>query len=322
MATKYRKICPKIWNDEKFVSLSDNGKLVFFFLLTHPHMTPLGAMRATTSGLASELGWTHKAFMEAFEEVLAVGMAKANAKASCMAIPKFLKHNQPESPNVVTAWVACVDDIPECDLRDECMRNAEDQMASKSKAFGEAFSKAFSEDFRKAYRKAMPKTIGIQEQEQEQEQEQYQEELHLVGKTENEPLEKVLKRLNELRESNWEWASYRPLTSEKKKNTEHITALLNSGSTVDELIVVLEWKAANDKGNEVARRYFDCVTPFRPKHWENNIALATDWDAKGRPGAQQSGNGKKGSVSTNAIHWDDDDEVAAKLQQRMAGGAK
>ena len=148
------------------------------------------------------------------------------------------------------------------------------------------------------------------------------QENHLVGKTENKPLEKVLKRLNELRESNWEWASYRPLTSEKKKNTEHITALLNSGSTVDELIVVLEWKAANDKGNEVARRYFDCVTPFRPKHWENNIALATDWDAKGRPGAQQSGNGKKGSVSTNAIHWDDDDEVAAKLQQRMAGGAK
>jgi hypothetical protein len=108
----------------------------------------------------------------------------------------------------------------------------------------------------------------------------------------NDDLEKVLKRLNELREQNWEWESYRPLTSKHKKNTEHITALLKDGATVDELIVVLEWKAAMDKGEESSRRFFDCVTPFRPKHWENNIAMASDWDAKGRP-AKPSGNGKK-----------------------------
>ena len=44
---KYRKVDPKIWNDEKFRELSDSAKLLFLFLLTHPHMTPLGAMRAT-----------------------------------------------------------------------------------------------------------------------------------------------------------------------------------------------------------------------------------------------------------------------------------
>ena len=134
--------------------------------------------------------------------------------------------------------------------------------------------------------------------------------------------------------------SYRPLTSEKKKNTEHITALLNAGSTVDELIVVLEWKAANDKGNEVARRYFDCVTPFRPKHWENNIALATDWDAKGRPASKPSGNGTGGVEAnvgirrganyyenarkrgSNVQHFADEDEAGKKLAANMKGGSK
>ena len=52
---RYRKIDPRIWNDEAFRALSDRGKLVFLFILTHPHMTSLGAMRASTLGLAAEL---------------------------------------------------------------------------------------------------------------------------------------------------------------------------------------------------------------------------------------------------------------------------
>ncbi len=52
---RYRKVDPKIWNDEKFRALSDDGKLAFFMLLTHPHMTAVGAMRAMPSGMASEM---------------------------------------------------------------------------------------------------------------------------------------------------------------------------------------------------------------------------------------------------------------------------
>ena len=43
---RYRKIDPRVWNDEKFVSFSDDGKLAFLFVLTHPSMTAIGAMRA------------------------------------------------------------------------------------------------------------------------------------------------------------------------------------------------------------------------------------------------------------------------------------
>jgi len=276
---KYRKICPKIWNDSKFVSMSDNGKLVFFFLLTHPHMTPLGAMRATFAGLASELGWSIKSFTDAIGEAITHGMVKANAKASCMAIPKFLKYNQPESINVVKAWVGCVDDIPECDLKDECMIEAQTQMESKSVAFGDAFAHALGNSY------VMTSPIQEQEQEPKQEPEQKQD------KKENAPLEKVLSRLNELREANWKWTKYNPLTSKHKTNTEHIAALLNDGCSADELIVVLEYIAAKNKDHEPSKQYFNCTTPFRPKHWENNLAMATDWDAKGRPDLKPSGNG-------------------------------
>ena len=116
-------------------------------------------------------------------------------------------------------------------------------------------------------------------------------EKHLVEKKKNAPLEKVLGRLNELRESNWKWTKYNPLTSKHKTNTEHIAALLNDGCSADELIVVLEYIAAKNKDHEPSKQYFNCTTPFRPKHWENNLAMATDWDAKGRPDLKPSGNG-------------------------------
>lgn len=67
---KYRKIDPRIWNDEKFRNLSDKGKLFFLFVLTHPHMTSLGGMRTTLAGLAQELGWPYDSFLAAFREVL------------------------------------------------------------------------------------------------------------------------------------------------------------------------------------------------------------------------------------------------------------
>ena len=114
----YRKIDPRMWNDEKFRSLSMEGKLAFVLLLTHPHMTALGAMRATIPGLAAELG-DPKAFGEAFREVFAKGLAKHDEKASCVYLPRFLKYNKPESPNVIKAWVHCIDLIPECGLKNE-----------------------------------------------------------------------------------------------------------------------------------------------------------------------------------------------------------
>ena len=37
--SRYRKVDPRIWNDEKFRTLTDNGKLVFFMLLTQPFLS-------------------------------------------------------------------------------------------------------------------------------------------------------------------------------------------------------------------------------------------------------------------------------------------
>lgn len=144
---KFRKIDPRIWNDAKFMALSDNAKLVFFLLLSHPHQTSLGAMRATLPGLAAELGWTEKIFREAFSEVLSKGMVKHDERASILWLPNFIRYNRPESPNVVKAWVSAADLLPECPQKFECLQAVKVFLEGFPKAFTEALPEGFGKDY-------------------------------------------------------------------------------------------------------------------------------------------------------------------------------
>ena len=150
---KYRKIDPRIWNDKKFMAFTDQGKLAFLFGLTHPHMTSIGAMRATIEGLAREIGWEEAAFREAFGQPLAKAMVKADERVGLIWYPNFLKYNKPESPNVIIGWGSALDYLPECDLLSEALQHV----------------KAFVEGLPIAFREAFAKTMLNQEQEQEQE---------------------------------------------------------------------------------------------------------------------------------------------------------
>ena len=154
--SRYRKINPGIWNDARFRSMSNRGKLSFFLLLTHPNTSAIGTLRAVPAGLEHDL----EGFAEGFREVLAKGMAKASRNAPLIYLPKFLRHNPPESPNCVKAWRGAVEDLPECDMHNLILQELE----GFAEGLGEAFRKAFLEGF--------PKGLPYQEQEQEQELEQ------------------------------------------------------------------------------------------------------------------------------------------------------
>lgn len=166
---RYRKVEVRTWGDEKFRALSPMppcGQGLWLFLITGPHTGPIpGLFRAGRAAMAEELDWDIEAFDKAFQEAFRQGMVKADFKARVMWVPNAIKHNKPESPNVVRSWATEFDLIPECDLK----REAFESLKSSIHALGEAYAKAFNETFAKAYAKALPKTMPNQEQEQEQE---------------------------------------------------------------------------------------------------------------------------------------------------------
>jgi len=138
MKYRYRKVSTHIWNDAKFRELSDRAKLVFLFLLTHPQMTSLGAMRATLQGLSAELGWDDAVFCEAFDEVTKRRMAEVDPTAHLVTLPNFIKHNQPENPNVVASYLKVVELLPECPLRGKHLKRVRDTLPKK---YAEGFLK-------------------------------------------------------------------------------------------------------------------------------------------------------------------------------------
>jgi hypothetical protein len=165
---RYRKISTAIWVDERFRTFTDDGKLAFLYVLTHPAMTSVGAMRGTLPGLAAELGWPRRQLEQALDPALAHGMMEVNAAAAYIGLPNFLKHNPPENPNVCKAWASAIALIPECPQRVALVERCRKYLsgdAGKAKAFEEAFAKAFGEPFAEPFRESM----AIPEQEQEQE---------------------------------------------------------------------------------------------------------------------------------------------------------
>jgi hypothetical protein len=167
---RYRKVEVRTWGDKKFRELSPMppcGQGLWLFLITGPHTGPIpGLFRAGRAAMAEELGWELEAFDKAFGEAFRQGMVEADFRARVMWVPNALKHNKPESPNVVKSWASEFDLIPECDLK----WRAFDALRASIHALGEAYGEAFDKTFAKPSGKPSPKTTGNQEQEQEQEQ--------------------------------------------------------------------------------------------------------------------------------------------------------
>ena len=57
-------------------------------------------------------GEFHERVVSAAKGLIALGIAKEDAKAPLVWFPNFLRHNMPESPNVVRSWVGAFRDLP------------------------------------------------------------------------------------------------------------------------------------------------------------------------------------------------------------------
>ena len=174
---RYRKIDPRIWNDAKFLSLSIYGRMMFLFILTHPNMTSIGALRGTREGLARELastagsdedltGGTTEALTEAYakgyDELLGKAIVKEDKKSNFVYAKNFLKFNLPESPKVCVSFRSALEFLPECELLSEAMaRTAKIIVENQSANFAQALPKEFREAYEIAYGKAFPLGIAL-----------------------------------------------------------------------------------------------------------------------------------------------------------------
>lgn len=184
---RYRKVSTRMFGDEKFGKLSrpqPNGQSLWQYLITGPHTTSVpGLFAAGEAQLAERLRWPVAGFRKAWDEIDRAGMGLADWQAPLVWLPNALRHNAPESPNVVIGWKENLDELPACHLRDQALTDMHAFLLTIGKqtgaanayakafrevlphGFREAFAKAFAEGFAKGSADPSPN----QEQEQEQE---------------------------------------------------------------------------------------------------------------------------------------------------------
>ena len=152
----WRPVFIRLWQDEKFLALSQDARYLWLYLLTGPHTCQIpGLSCAGERGLAESLGWELKAFREAFLQIERKAMVEVDWKACVVWLPSAIKYDPPSSPNVVKSWPKAVQMIPPCDLRDRAIVRLGRFLRAED--FAEAFSKAFTKAFPSVRVKPLPK---------------------------------------------------------------------------------------------------------------------------------------------------------------------
>lgn len=164
---RYRKIDPRIWNDSKFSSLSNDAKLLFIYLLTSPQTQMIGAVPMRAESVAAELGFDMKRYGIGYQELNKSGIAEYDDRGLYW-VKNFLKYNSPDNPKVVISWRECLDFLPECPILQKIVDSAYAHCLSRGEKYVNAFKKGIGNSVSYSMANGMP----YKEQEQEQEQEQ------------------------------------------------------------------------------------------------------------------------------------------------------
>lgn len=122
MAAKFRKIDPRIWHDERFITLSNEEKLLAVYCLT-AQCNRCGLFVFSMGKAAEDLGTSGGTFRERFGRVVSALRWRWDEARRVLYFPTWWKYNPPENINVLRGSLKDADDLPETPLLTEFYSN-------------------------------------------------------------------------------------------------------------------------------------------------------------------------------------------------------
>lgn len=160
--SRYRKIDPRIWNDERFVKLDSDEKLIAIYAFT-AQSNRIGIFKFSPAMAAEQLDMGGETFAKRFDNVCKALRWTFDKGLRVLYIPTWWKYNTPENPNVLQSNLDDLHDLPQTPLLTEFASNVAYLPATQHERFNLTLAKG------------LPERMAHQEQEQEQEQKQEQE---------------------------------------------------------------------------------------------------------------------------------------------------
>src|SRR5262249_54803175 len=156
--SRYRKIDPRFWKDEKVINLSPEEKLIVLYLFTG-QSNRIGIFNFSPGEAAEDLGMLRETFAKGFGKVCERLQIGWDETFRVLYLPTWWKYNCPENPNVLKSCLVDLHEVPQTSLIIEFSKNLR------------YLPETFHQTFREGLPKSFPQRMPHQEQEQEQEQE-------------------------------------------------------------------------------------------------------------------------------------------------------
>ena len=169
---RYKTIDIRIWMDEKFLSLDEGTQLLFIYLLTSQHTTPIGTLSLPCHVIAAWLQKDVDTVSKRLQILSQMGLIKVS-RLGLIWIRNYLKYNPPANPKVAVGYCKFFEEMPECDLQREVAYAVISSCKSKGSEYLNGVEDKLSH-YVSRFKKSSPiETVSEPYRNQEQEQYQY-----------------------------------------------------------------------------------------------------------------------------------------------------
>lgn len=145
MRSPFTCIYREIWNDEKFCSLGDAGRQVYFYCLTTTFGNGLGCFKAGMAAMTEESLMSPKRFAKGFRECLHNELFEYDEHSRVIFIPTYFERNPPANPNGIKAMSKEFVRIPSCEMKWKCYRLVRQWCMARKESFLQTFTELFAE---------------------------------------------------------------------------------------------------------------------------------------------------------------------------------
>ncbi len=167
---RYQKIEVVIWNDEKFINLSQEARYLFLYILTSPHSNALGIYVLPKAYICEDLKWSAKQLGKPFSELLSKEIILYDETTRLVFIKNHLRHNPLENENQTKAAIKIIKELPKSPL-----------IKGLSEGLGKQFHKPLREQLGEQYAKSEAVAVTEAVTETETKEKEYDTQTQTAG---------------------------------------------------------------------------------------------------------------------------------------------
>ena len=118
MSRNFSMVSPRLWHSPRFRRLTDEAKLLLFYLLTSDHQTSAGCFRLLNGYVCADLDWDEEKYLRCRDELVKGDLVAVDPESSFIYVQRWFKHSPPTNVKHRKAVASQIEKIESVLLRE------------------------------------------------------------------------------------------------------------------------------------------------------------------------------------------------------------